>query len=297
VFTPQVHLRTPDGRRHTLGVGAHIGRARAAELRLADAVVSEAHAMVSLRGRELVLLRLRGALRIDGQDEDEAVLVAGMRIELGPGVWLDVDAVDNADEVLAVELDGAVAQELCASVYSVPASGPLVTGYVSSALGWICSTTEGWTVQAAEGRAQPLRPGGAWDIGARRVVTTVLPVGDVATDRTVRDVTTALHITLRFSNVRLRKADGSELVLTGRLAELVCVVWDLHAPVAWDVAAGQLWRDESDVDQLRRLWDRTRRRLRLALREHAIREDLVWTDGRGNVEFLRRLGDEVVDEL
>ena len=47
---PAVHLRLPDGRTAVLGHGDLIGRLESAALPLADPRISEAHAMVSLRG-------------------------------------------------------------------------------------------------------------------------------------------------------------------------------------------------------------------------------------------------------
>ena len=56
---PTVSLQLPDGSIHELGHGDLIGRLWTAALHLDDGRISEAHAMISLRGSELHLLALR----------------------------------------------------------------------------------------------------------------------------------------------------------------------------------------------------------------------------------------------
>ncbi len=60
-----VRFQLPDGTQRDLYPGDIIGRLWSAALHVDDARVSEAHALVSLRGRELQLLALRGRFAVD----------------------------------------------------------------------------------------------------------------------------------------------------------------------------------------------------------------------------------------
>lgn len=86
-------IRAPSGEVLALGHGALIGRLWSAELHVNDARVSEAHAMVSLRGRDVRLLALRGRFQVDGRWLSDVVLAPGMVIGLAKGLELEVVAV------------------------------------------------------------------------------------------------------------------------------------------------------------------------------------------------------------
>ncbi len=62
---PGVQVRVTNGPTLWLGPGELIGRNPVAGLTLDDASVSEAHALVSLRGGRFVLLGLRGVFTVD----------------------------------------------------------------------------------------------------------------------------------------------------------------------------------------------------------------------------------------
>ena len=70
--------------RVTLVPGDLVGRIWSAALRLDDPGVSEAHALVSLRGEELWLLGLRGRFLVEGQPRTEVAMAPGMRVRLSP---------------------------------------------------------------------------------------------------------------------------------------------------------------------------------------------------------------------
>ena len=70
-------VRLPDGSARELRPGDIIGRMRGAALCLDDPRISEAHALVSLRGSTLRLLALRGRMSVDGKPRSDAVLEPG----------------------------------------------------------------------------------------------------------------------------------------------------------------------------------------------------------------------------
>ena len=80
-------------------------------------------------------------------------------------------------------------------------------------------------------------------------------------------------------NVIVALSDGKSKRLQlpfGLADQIVGVLGATGALVDWSVLALQLWPIidlKRDRDALRRNWDRVLRRLRLTLREHAIRDD------------------------
>ncbi len=105
-------VRAPDGLLHELGPGDIIGRLSTASLLVDDARVSEAHAMVSLRGGELKLLALRALFAIDGKPLRELTLTEGQRIELARDLALEVEEVVLPTEVLVLDMPGLGRQPL-----------------------------------------------------------------------------------------------------------------------------------------------------------------------------------------
>ncbi|MEL6348923.1 MAG: FHA domain-containing protein, partial [Myxococcota bacterium] len=77
-----VRFKLTDGRTVDLGPGDIIGRLAGAALRLNEAHISEAHALVSLRGDQLMLLALRGVLSVNGRPCASVVLQPGVVVHL-----------------------------------------------------------------------------------------------------------------------------------------------------------------------------------------------------------------------
>lgn len=107
-----VRIRLPDGTTETLYAGDLIGRTWAAALRIDDPDVSEAHAMVSLRGERLWLLALRRRFAVAGKVVEAVPLVEGARVRLAPGIELVVGQVSLPDHVMGIEGPGLAPQVL-----------------------------------------------------------------------------------------------------------------------------------------------------------------------------------------
>lgn len=93
-------------RRVDLGPGDLIGRLPGAALQIADPRVSEAHAMVSLRGGELVLLALRRRFTLGGEPRTQVVREPGLELDLAEGVSLHCSEVTLPEAVLALRAPG-----------------------------------------------------------------------------------------------------------------------------------------------------------------------------------------------
>lgn len=119
-------LRAPDGSLAVLGPGDIIGRTAIAALRINDPRISEAHALVSLRGTSLKLLALRGRFFIDHTPQLEVELRSGLVVLLAQDLAIEVVEVSLPHEVLGLEGPG-LARQLLPSV--VPGVTPARSTY------------------------------------------------------------------------------------------------------------------------------------------------------------------------
>ncbi|MBM4368787.1 MAG: hypothetical protein FJ102_21415 [Deltaproteobacteria bacterium] len=292
---PRVRFVVQGGRSAGVLPGGIVGRMPTASLRLADPRVPEAAALVSLRGRDLHLLALRGTLEVDGQADDDIVLAEGQRIVVAGAVELAVEGVDLPARVLAVALPGQV-RELCAPVYSLvlqPAAD-LVPAYVEGAPARAWSTAEGWAIDVGQG-PERLVAGREWTVAGVPLRAVEIELAEAAASPTASGGP-RLTLVVRSTTVHVQRPSRQPYALDGLAARLVTELALMGAPAPWDVVAREIWGKDYDLPWLRANWDRTLRRLRHHLREAGVREDLVRGDGRGNVELYLYPGDAVVDE-
>lgn len=290
-----VRLRLPDGSASELGHGDLIGRLWSAALSISDARVSEAHAMVSLRGQELLLLPLRGRFAVDGQRQSSLVLAAGRRITLADGLDLVVEEVSLPAAVFAVEGDGlprVVVSGVC-SLLTRPRP-ELVPRLVPDAPAHLWGDGEGWCL-TMNGATRPIRVGDTWELDGRhfRAVGLSLDTARGTMTRLDGSVARPLRVVAQFDTVHVHIEGGGALALSGLAARLISEVVAFDGPVAWEVLGGELWPDEDDPHLLRHKLDVTLSRLRSRLRDAKVRPDLVRSDGFGKVELFLLDGDVV----
>lgn len=305
----QIHvtLLLDDGRRESLGPGAVIGRMVQATLRIDDPRISEAHALVSLRGAELKLLSLRGRLSVDGKPKTEVTLTPGLRITLAGFFRLTVESVALPDDILAVStqdgLDEIVGAHGVVALFPGSAS-VLRSGYDPAAAAHVW-TRAGESVlrRATDPEAtaidQRLTPGDTFEVGGAlfrfvRVSRRALearPTSDRGRDET------RLKLVLRFDSVHIFGADGRSAVIDGIAARLICELHEIGAPIGWFEVSRLLWpTDGLTPTVVRQRWDQLLTRLRMRLREAGLRSDLVRPSQRGLVELQLGPEDQIVDE-
>jgi hypothetical protein len=287
------------GREHTLHAGSVLGRMATAHLVISDPRVSEAHALVSLRGRSLRLLALRGTLLVAGREVDTVELRPGLEVELAEGLVLTAVAVELPTHALMLCGAEPDTTELMAAVYSlvaVPAGVRLLVGYLDGAAGHLWwSVGRAWIRQGG-GAAEPLAVGRFQVAGhALRVVR--VPLNDTSETWTAACGRRSSSMVLRayYSSVHVQHTDGTA-VLTGKPANLVSELVRFGKPVPWDILSREVWGADGERALLRKSFDSTMRRLRSQLHELDLRDDLVRLDGSGNVELVLYAGDLVVDE-
>ncbi|MDX2090033.1 MAG: hypothetical protein SFX73_19405 [Kofleriaceae bacterium] len=297
-MVPEVRFRRPDQRVVSAGPGAIVGRLYSADVRIDDARVSEAHAYVSLRGSHLVLLALRGRIRIDGRDVPRLELEDGQHIELALGVELVVEEVSIPDHVLALDIPGSPRQILLGVTSVVASPVPrLVSGYAPEAAAVLWSDGLAWRIQEGAQRGRPVRNGTVFVVGGveiRAVVVAGARAGVVETvPRTAHD---RLRIVSQFDTVHIWREDArAPCVLTGMPARLVSELLALGGPVRWTELVELLWRDEADPATLRHRLDILLMKTRRQLTAAGVRRDLLTSHRNGWIELLVYPGDTADD--
>lgn len=271
--------------------GDLIGRAETAALRLNEPQISEAHAMVSLRGGQLKLLALRGVLMVNGARVKEVTLEEGLAIGLGAPHVLTVLAVALPASVLALSSDDHE-RLIPPPVASLRATGPaVVPGFDpdADAVLW----ADGAALRLREpGRADRLLAAGdTIALGARRWSVIEVPLGEAGAKATAQAERgwMPLVLQLRPGNVHI-VSEGAVVAVDGMPASILTALARRAIPMLWSELAAGLWPEVGDEGHLRVLWDGAMARLRKRLKAGGVRASLVRTSGLGHVEL--QLGPE-----
>ncbi len=291
-----VRLLHPDGTEYELSSGDIIGRLWSAALPLDDAAVSEAHAMVSLRGDELKLLSLRGMFSLGAKPISELVLEEGQRIWFSRELFLEVIRVERPSEVLAIEGEGLGRQVLTGVCTLVTQPRPQLLPRAEDAkAARIWTNGAAWRIRLPGGEARDLRPGDRVELDGQVFHAVAVSLESAARPATRAALYGSLKIIGNFDTVHLHRKEGGPVSLSGIQGRIVCELISLGGAVAWDVVAAEIWPDEVDRASLRRKWDVNLARLRANLREQRIRPDLVRADGTGNFELFLYPDDQIED--
>jgi hypothetical protein len=298
-----VSLRHPDGSVWELGHGDLIGRLPWAALVLDDPRVSEAHAMVSLRGERLHLLALRRPVRVDGERRPEVALAAGMALSFADDLTVTVVSVSLPDVVAGIVGDDLPQQVLppVASLYVRPRPR-VVPAFEPGAAAWLWALGDGWRLRRAgeastDGAA--ILPGAVFELDGStfRLVEIGLASAAGRATQAAGAVEPPLRLVARFDTVHLQREGRPTVVVSGLGARLISELVVLGQPVGWDALCGELWPGEDlEPHILRHRLDMTLLRLRRRLTEQGVRADLVQAGGTGLIELVLEEGDEVVDE-
>ncbi len=289
-------LRLDADRVATLTPGDLIGRTWAAALHIDHPMVSEAHAMLSLRGDRLVLLSLRRRLWVEGRAEDTVHLSVGMTIKLAPDVRLLVEELRVPDEVMGLEGPGLPATVLAGTCCLVFDPHPrLASGTSANAAATFWPTDGRWRVRLADQVTRELSAGSTLPLPQGVFSAVPLALSSAARAATRADPSGPLRVVAQFDTVHIHRGPGAPLVLTGQLARLLSELVSVGAPLSWTELAGAQWPQITDRDLLRRRWDVLLVRLRERLRDGGVRPDLVQSTGIGLVEIVLQEGDRVED--
>lgn len=292
-------FRLPGGELRELEHGDLIGRLWTAGLVLDDPRVSEAHALVSLRGGDLMLLSLRRLFAVNGKPVSEVVLRAGMRVALAEGLALEVEAVCLPEAVLWLEGPGLVATALpgVCSLRLTPRV-ELVNSHVAGADAWIWSTGLDWRLRLGTEPDRPLRPDEPFEIQGQHFRARLRPLAESGHENTRQEggVHNPMRLVARYDSVQIHRPGQPVHVVSGTPGRILSELVAMGGLVEWLVVGQQIWPDESDEWLLRRKWDVNLGRLRQKLRDGHVRADLLRADGLGHIELVLYEGDELTDE-
>jgi len=296
-----VRFQLPDGRHVDLGHGDIIGRLGAARLCLADPSVSEAHAMVSLRGQDLLLLGLRGRFVTDVKPLSKLVLEVGQRIKLSRQTHLTVSELHLPDSVLALEGPGLGRRVLAGvcSLSATPDGLEIAPRFDPDAAAWVFNVDGAWHTRSRNEEGRPLRPGDTIAVGGHIARAVSVDLHVAAENETVADgaVGRPLRILARYETVHIHRDPDPVLVLSGISARIVSELVATQVPTPWEVIAREVWDGEdAEPGELRGRFDAAMLRLRKKLRAAGVRGDLVRTDGHGSLELVRYPGDRIEDQ-
>jgi len=290
-------IRTPSGDEVWLRPGDLVGRIATARLRISDPRMSEVQAYVSLRGRALVLVALKGMLRGRSGRRAEVPLEDGRTIHLLRELALEVMEVRLPDTVPALVVGEEAPVELSGAVVSVHPGPRAEVGFDAQAEVHVWANLDGcWWSRSGE-PAQPLKTGDTLTVAGGEVELIGLPISDagVVPTRMTGRIDVPLRLELRQETVFVHRAGRATAELGGVSARILCEVARFDAPTPWEWAAREVWGKNLDRDNLRQRWDRNLRTLRRKLRAIGVREDLVRPDWSGNVELVLGPEDMVED--
>lgn len=285
---------TPAGEEVALGHGDILGRLGRAALYLDDPRVSEAHAMVSLRGEVLKLLALRGRLKLAGRQVTEITLEAGQLIELAPALTLRVEDVVLPDEVVGLRAPGLppVALQGVLSFFASP-TPRFEPGLFANADLVVWGEEGTWKASEPGQPPIPLELGQTLTIRGIELLTEAIPLDAVGASATVAP-DQPLKIVAHYDTAKVHHGD-QVVLLAGVPARLISELVAIGGPASWEVLAHELWGAEVARDLLRTRFDMALSRLRKRLRSAQIREDLVVSSGTGQIELVLREGDVLED--
>lgn len=282
---------------HELVPGDIVGRSWTCALAIDDGRISEAHALVSLRGGDLQLLALRGRFAVDGKPLSELSLAPGQRVELARGLSVEVLEVGVPSHVLALEGDVLARRPLAGVCSLVMADEPkLVAGYDPRAAARIWNRGGAWSVQIGSDVAQPLRAGDSIEVSGHAFRAVEIAVASAGPTATVAEgaLSPELRIVTQYDSVQLQAGDRT-VHLGGISARIICELGAMGGPASWEAVAREIWPRDDDRLSLRRRWDVALTRMRRKLRESRIRSDLVVSNGTGCFELFLQPGDVVED--
>jgi len=280
-----------------------------AGLRINVPHISEAHALVSLRGAQLRLLALRGRLSVYGKPVTDVPLRAGLRVVLGGRTALEVEHVSVPEIVLALEGAG-LTRPLLGGVLSLALGPPLEVraGFAPDAdlVLWVDGERV-WArepVRAADAMQWQNAPGDrclvAGDVltvGGHELRIAAVPLGHSALSETAGGdgAMEPVELTLHYDTVHV-VVGGERIVLDGIPARLVTELAIIGQPVAWEGVAQEIWGRGEPLPRLREKWDSALARLRKKLKEGKLRRELVRSNHGGQVELVLLVGDSVRGE-
>lgn len=291
------HLSNDGNARYLLSMGDMIGRMEQAALFIDDPRISEAHAMVSLRGESLVLLALRGRFRVDGQVKSKVVLKEGLEIELHNELAFICDEVVLPARLLGLKMDGLPQVSLTQTTSIVIDAGKprLHAGYNPAAHALLWSSGGRWSIRL--GKDDPgsvIRVGDVFKVDGKNLEIVEVDLREAARSSTRQTLTDPLLLDVTPRSVSISTSRCHLTTITGVPGRILSALATHGAPMFWEDLVSVVWsEDRSLASSLRRRLDVGVLRLRERLVQSNLSSELIKLDGAGMIEFDLRQVDAV----
>ncbi|MFT5684946.1 MAG: hypothetical protein ACI8RZ_005891 [Myxococcota bacterium] len=284
--------------------GGLIGRLRSAALCIQRPQISEVHAVISLRGRHLELIALRGGIGQGKGGMRSITLKPGQRIKLAEGVKLEVIDVVLPEAVLGLRCDGSDPVELNGQQASIiVAPSPRVTmRFVPEAPAHLWKTGPEWLLQVGMGPTRAVEPGDQWSIGPHTFTAVLIPLSDIAIPPTAPGTLhPPMHMLIHYDQLTITPQGRAQLVIGGkpaRIAYELCQFRDNGSPLVPKLLlAEEIWRDGPYSTSLTGLFERSLKELRRKLKAGGLRGDLIRSNNSGSYELNLYPGDTLDSTL
>ena len=290
---PSVLFRSPSGQPIRLYPGDLIGRGSFSTLLIDELQISEAHALLSLRGASLQLLTLRGEIRLDGEHgfRGEITLEAGQRIRLADDIVLEVLEVATPEYILA--LDGLESGRVLLTTPEYQLGGtPLsLDGTPVEVELWLSSET--W-MHRVGGETQPLQAGTTIDAGGTTLTVSMVDAETASTRGTDSPKKVSpppseerIQLTIHPTHTVVQPPGKEAIHITrtsARILHVTACFTQEQGAAGWDAICGEIWPKVFT----RGNWDQRKNYLRRKLTEAGIRDTFfvyaggqVWLDLNG----------------
>lgn len=239
--------------------------------------------MVSLRGRSIWLLALRGRMRVGGAPVAEVELEPGLAVELAPGLVIHCDAVELPPTVLAVRAGGLGAHVLLGTTSFYPGPPPTLRPGVDPEAAAVFYTLHNqWRIRLSGGASTPAEAGTVLNIDSVRIEVVALPVEAAARTRTRPTLRPSLRFAVGAGHVSVSQQGTALDDLTGVPGLILAALLRARQPVAWRDLCESVWPDDRSTEaSLRNRLDVGLARLRSRLRALNLTDVVVALDGAG----------------
>lgn len=265
--------------------GDWIGRGTSAALRIADGRISEAHAMVSLRGGSLWLIALRGRLLANGKVHGEVLLDDGVEVGLAEGIVLRCEGVELPEAVFGLRLGSSPPQALVGttSVFSQP-TPMLRSGFFPDAAAVLWTLADEWQIRIGDSAPRPVAPGERFTLGTLSLDAVAVPTLRAQQTQTRPSTRGSLVWSCHREGVDLVELNGTRLSLPGVPGKIMAAALMAPSPLSWTELCQTVWpNDHSSSVSLRNRLDVGIARLRARLRELGASEARLAMDGAGRI--------------
>lgn len=280
----------------SLGPGEFIGRSDMAALCVDDPRISEAHAMVSLRGHALKLLALRGRFRVRGRVVAEATLREGMRVELAQDLGMRCERIHLPTHLLGLRIEGMPPFQLMGTMTLYADTTPrLAQGFDPEGDAIFWAVGEQWRASITRAAPRVLKAGETLDISGLPVQILSIPIDDAEQPRTRTSLRVPLTLRCLGEAVRVETPGTSPLMLTGIPGKILAALIRHDNMTTWRHICDDVWAgDASTETALRRRFDTGLGRLRARLDELLPDDErLIVLDGAGMVTLQLTTEDRV----